>query len=171
MSIKANVTYALQFARKNLEDLIATLERPEDWTAQPCDNANHPLWVIGHLALADNMFAARVHGQEPQKPEGWDELFWFGSEVSGDASKYPNPDEVLAYFRERRENLMKTVEGMDEDALLAPTPDEGMFAEAPNVAAMLMFIAYHEGIHTGQFTVAHRSLGHEPIRKPQPAQG
>ena len=31
-----------------------------------------------------------------------------------------------------------------------------------------MFIPYHEGIHTGQFTIAHRGLGNEPMFQPAP---
>lgn len=169
MSIKANIVYSLNMSRKMLEDVIGELKSTEDWVAQPCDKANHALWVIGHIALADNMFACRVQGKEVEMPAGWGELFWFGSEVHSDASKYPPVEDVLAYFRERRENLMKVVDEMDESVLLGPAPSEGMFADAPNLAQLLIFAAYHEGIHSGQATVAHRSLGHEPLRKPQPA--
>jgi len=49
---------------------------------------------------------------------------------------------------------------------MGPPPAEGMFAEAPNMAQMLIFASYHEGIHTGQLTVAHRSLGHDPMMQP-----
>ncbi|MEL7499961.1 MAG: DinB family protein [Planctomycetota bacterium] len=169
MAIKSNIVYSLTFSRQMLNGIVETLNSTDEWLAQACPKANHPLWVIGHLALADNMFAARIQGQEPEVPEGWNELFWFGSEVYSDPSKYPPVDEVLAYFHERRENLMKIVEETDESVFLGPPPSEGMFAEAPNMGALLLFTSFHEGIHAGQATVAHRSLGREPMMKPQPA--
>ena len=137
--------------------------------AQPCPKANHALWVIGHLGLADNLFASRLLGEDPVKPEGWDELFWFGSEIHSDASKYPPVEDVLDYFHERRSNLLKVIDEVDDAVLLGPAPSEGMFSDAPNFGHMLFFVSFHEGIHTGQVTVAHRSLGNEPMMKPQPS--
>jgi uncharacterized damage-inducible protein DinB len=169
MSLKENAIYSLNQARKMTESLIEKIESPSDWFAQPCDKANHPLWVVGHLSLADNMFAATMSGGEKSFPEGWSELFWFGSEVYSDASQYPNPDEVLKFFRDQREELLKVVDGLTDEFLAGPTPEDGMFADAPNMAQMLIFASFHEGIHFGQFTVAHRSLGHAPMFQPQPA--
>lgn len=169
MSIKANVVYSLNQARKMTESLIERLESPSDWLAQPCDKANHPLWVIGHLALADNMFAASMSGGEKSFPKGWSELFWFGSEVHSEASKYPPAEEVLKYFREQRERLLEVLDGLSDEFLAGPTPDDGMFEDAPNMAQMLIFASFHEGIHFGQFTVAHRSLGHSPLFQPEAA--
>ena len=167
MSIKANVVYSLNQARKMTESLIEKLEAPSDWLAQPCDKANHPLWVIGHLALADNLFASMMAGEEKSFPEGWSELFWFGSEVYSDDSKYPAVEEVLTFFRKQRERLLEVVDGLSDEFLAGPTPEDGMFADAPNMAQMLIFASFHEGIHFGQFTVAHRSLGHAPMMQPE----
>jgi len=167
MSLKACTIFAIKQSRKMVEDLIASMGSTDQWVYQACPKANHGLWVVGHLGLADNMFLSMLDDSATSnKPEGWDECFWFGSEAHGDASKYPAPEEVVAYFRERREKLLAALEGCSEEFLAGPTPDEGMFADAPCMASMLIFVAYHEGIHTGQFTVAHRGLGNEPMMKP-----
>lgn len=168
MSIKANIIFSLNQSRRMLEGLIDAMKSPSDWTYQACPNANHALWVVGHLGLADNMFLSRIDESAGNKPEGWDELFWFGSEVHAEADKYPSPEEAVAYCRERRETLLAKIGTLPEEFFGQPTPDEGMFADAPNMASMLLFIPYHEGIHTGQFTIAHRGLGHEPMYKPEP---
>ena len=167
MSLKQNITYALTSSRKMLDGLVESMGSREDWMHQVHPKANHPLWVVGHLGLADNMFLKKLDPAAGDD-KNWDEEFWFGSEIHGDSDKYPATDEVLAYCRERRAKLLETIDGLSDEFLLSPTPDEGMFADAPNMAQMLLFISYHEGIHCGQFTIAHRSLGNEPMFKPNP---
>lgn len=166
MPIKDNVIHSLNQSRKMMDGLIDSLKSPADWLHQPCPKSNHALWIVGHLGLADNMFAASMQGKEKSFPEGWSELFWFGSEVSSDAANYPAAEEVLAYFRDQRANLLTVIDGLSDEFLNGPPPAEGMFAEAPNMAQMLIFASYHEGIHSGQLTVAHRSLGHDPMMQP-----
>ena len=169
MQIKPNVIYSLNQARKNTENVLEAFATDADWLFQPCPNSNHALWIIGHLGLADNMFAARAQGQDPDPPKGYESMFWFGSTPESDPGRYPAVDEVRAFFRDRRENLMRVVEDLSEEFLLSPTPSEGMFAEAPNMAQMLFFTAYHEGMHFGQLSVCHRGLGNDPIYKPAAA--
>ena len=168
MSVKENILYSLAQSRRMMEGLMSAMGDLEDWMYQAHPKANHPLWIVGHIGLADNMFLSRLDPEADNKPEGWDELFWFGSEIHADASKYPDVETVVAYCKERREALLKAIEGLTDEFLMSPTPDEGMFADAPNMAQMLMFISYHEGVHTGQFTIAHRGLGHDPMFKPNP---
>ena len=168
MAIKENILFSLKQSRRMLEGLVESMTSVDDWVFQTHPKANHGLWVVGHLGLADNMFLSRLDESAGVKKEGWDELFWFGSEIYSDASKYPALEEVVAYCRERREALLAKIETLSEEFLASPTPNEGMFADAPNMASMLLFIPYHEGIHTGQFTICHRGLGHEPMYKPSP---
>ena len=168
MSLKANVIYSLNFSRKFLNGLIADLQTPDDWFHQPCPGGNHPLWIVGHLGTADARFAAVIDGQPAQVPEGWDELFWFGSEVSSDRSLYPPVEEVAEFGRMRREYLMTVIGQTDDDWFASPPPAEGRFSDAPNMAQMLIFASFHEGMHAGQLTVARRSLGHPPMLQPPP---
>ena len=167
MSIKANVLYSLEQSRRMLDGLIESMSSREDWLHQVHPASNHPLWIVGHLGLADNMFLKRLD-PEAGDDKDWDDIFWFGSEIQSESSVYPNTDEVVAYCRERRAKLLKTIQGLSDEFLDSPTPDEGMFADAPNMAQMLFFISYHEGIHCGQFTIAHRGLGHKPMFQPSP---
>lgn len=167
MSIKENVLYSLNQSRNMLQGLIESMTSREDWLFQTHPTANHPLWVVGHLGLADNMFLKRLDPDSGDDRK-WDEFFWFGSEIHSDSSRYPATDEVVGYCRDRRAKLLETIAGLSDEFLQSPTPDEGMFADAPNMAQMLFFIAYHEGVHSGQFTIAHRGLGHQPMFQPNP---
>lgn len=168
MSIKQNILYSLNQSRRMMDGLVDSMATQDDWMYQAHPKANHPLWIVGHLGLADNNFLSRLSPEKDNKPEGWTDLFWFGSEVSSDADDYPAPEEVVAYFQERRQELLRAIEGLEDEFLLSPTPNEGMFADAPNMAQILLFIAYHEGLHSGQFTVAHRGLGNKPLFNPSP---
>ena len=127
------------------------------------------MWIVGHIGLADNAFAARFRPDVSAKPDGWDELFWFGSEPRSDSSAYPPVEEVLSYCRDRRSVLLSVLEELTDEELSAPAPgpnERSPLAGAPNMGHTFLFIAYHEGLHTGQLSVARRSLGHEPLFKP-----
>ncbi len=167
MAIKDNVLYSLTQSRRMLEGLIDAMRSREDWMYQVHPQANHPLWVVGHLGLADNMFLKRLNPDAGDEKD-WDDVFWFGSEIHSDSAAYPETAEVVNYCRERRAKLMETIEGLPDEFFDSPTPEEGMFADAPNMAQMLIFIAYHEGMHSGQFTIAHRGLGNDPMFQPNP---
>ncbi len=173
MELKAHAKTILARARGFTEMLLEQFQTDDDWFAQTHPNANHARWIVGHLGLADNAFASRFRPDGDHKPDGWEELFWFGSQINPDRSVYPDKSEVLAYFRDRREFLLKTLDELSDEEInaAAPGPEErSAIAGAPNVGHIFLFAAFHEGIHGGQLTVAHRGLGHGPLMKPQPAE-
>lgn len=170
MSTKETAKHGLIQSRKMIEGVIQGLKSDSDWFYQPAEKTNHAMWVIGHLALADNMFASKFREETSNEPEGYKEMFWFGSEPTADQSRYPAVSEVLSYFRERRENLLNVLEGLSDEELAAAGPPAdagGPLAGAPSMAQAFHFAAYHEGIHTGQMTVCHRGLGNPPMYKPE----
>ncbi len=173
MSIRQAAIHALNTSRNALNLVLEEFKTDDDWFTQPCPNSNHAIWIVGHLGLADNRFASRFRPDVDQIPEGWEELFWFGSEINPDRAAYPSKDDVLAYFHERRETLLKVIEECSDEELNAAAPpagERGPISGAPNVGQLFLFGSFHEGIHMGQLTVAHRSLGREPVMKPQPAE-
>jgi len=100
-------------------------------------------------------------------PDGWNGLFWFGTVPVPDLSHYPAPDTVLDYFRERRETLLNVLEFMSHEELNAPMPEGFPFSKSPCIAQVFSHAAFHEGLHAGQFSIAHRNLGHPPLFQPQ----
>jgi len=172
MDFKAHAKYMLEKARWMTEQMLESFTSEDDWFYQSHEKANHAMWIVGHLALADNMFASKFREATASKPAGFDELFWFGSELQDDRSKYPSKEEVLAYFRDRRDNLMKVVDELSEEELSAAGPgaeEMSPIAGAPSIGQLLIFAAYHEGMHTGQLSVAHRGIGQGPSFAPKPA--
>jgi uncharacterized damage-inducible protein DinB len=166
MELRDHGRHALKFSRRLSEGLLGSFKTPENWVFQIHPKANHPLWIAGHLALVDNAFINRFRPALAKKSEGWDALFGFGSQPKPDASLYPAPEEVLSYFRGRREVLLKVLNELSEEELRAAAPAAGErspIAGAPSLGHAFIFIAYHEGLHSGQLTVTHRALGHAPI--------
>ncbi len=169
MDQKTHMKYLLGRARWLTEQTAEAFKTEDDWFYQPFDKANYPIWVIGHLGLADNAFIGMFRDELTTKPDGWDELFWFGSELKEDRSVYPSAEEALAYFRERRETLLTAIDSLtDEDLAKEAPPADAMspIAGAPNLAHIFFFASFHEGVHCGQLTIARRGLGNEPLFAP-----
>lgn len=166
MNFKEHARYGLIRARGMTELMLKDFSTREEWLYRAHDEANHALWIAAHLSLADNMFVSRFRKDQAHKPEAWDELFWFGSEVGTDSSRYPAAEEVLAYMKDRRGALLKVLDDVTEDELSAPAPppaSRSPIAGAPCIGYLFIFAAYHEGLHAGQLSVARRGLGKSPI--------
>ena len=169
MDLKAHARYELENARRMTEGMLLSFESADDWFYQAHPKANHALWIVAHLALADNAFLSRFRPESGHKPEGWDDLFWFGSSLH-DRSAYPSANDVLAYFRDRRRTLLEVFEQLTDEELAAPAPapeERSPIAGAPCMGHLFIFAARHEGIHSGQLSVAHRGLGHDPLFQPE----
>ena len=170
MEFKTQARYALETSRWFTERILENFTEDDHWFYQVHPRANHALWIVAHLGLADNMFASRFREDQASKPEGWDELFWFGSELKDDRSAYPSADDVLAYFRERREVLLDVLDNVTYEELSAEGPPKDApspIAGAPSIGHLFLFCARHESIHAGQLTVAHRGLGNAPMFAPK----
>jgi len=164
--LREHARFALGFSRRLSEGLLRCFKDRSEWLYQVHPRANHPLWIAGHLGLADNSIAARFRPGIARKPEGWDAMFWFGSQATGDSSAYPAEAEVFEYFRERRTALLAVLEELTDAELAAPAPPSGApspIAGAPSIGQLFIFAATHEGMHSGQLTVVHRALGHAPL--------
>lgn len=164
MDLKAHALYGLNRTRGFTEQQLEAFSKPSDWLHRPTPRANHALWIVGHLGLADNRFAATFRPEVDKIPEGYPPLFWFGSDCHSDASQYPPVAEVLDYFRDRRANLLAVVENLTDADLEVPAPaatESSPIAGAPNLGYLLLFAAIHEQGHSGQLSVCRRDLGND----------
>lgn len=169
MDLKAHATQSLKVARRLTTSFLADFNTLHDWFYQAHDQANHALWIVGHLGMADNAFASKFRPKLGDDREGWREKFWFGSEPQTDPKYYPPIDEVLDYFEVRRQVLLQVLGELTMPELLAPAPPPeaaSPLAGAPNIGHVFFFIAYHEGMHSGQLSVARRGLGNPPLFLP-----
>jgi len=163
---KAHARHALLRTRSFTNEMLKSFETRSQWLLQPHRQANHALWIVGHLALADNMFASRFAPDTASKPDGWDEIFWKGSQIQSSSSYYPPTQDVQNYFNERRENLLQVLGNVTDTQLAAPAPgpdERSPIAGAPNMGQLLLFASQHEYLHNGQLSVARRALGRQPL--------
>ena len=135
---------------------------PEDkWLDQPFDGFNHVWWNVGHIATCDDYFL-KVLFDAPSKMEAWYELFGPGSKPSADGAGYPSPAELRDAMSARHEDLLNAFRALDNDGWAKALPEDWQefsptYRELPGV------IAWHEGMHAGQLTVARKALGGEPV--------
>ena len=115
MDLRAHARFSLQKSRNLAERLLDDFKTREDWLFQPHSKANHALWITAHIALADNQFGAVFRPDSARKPDGWDEWFWFGSQLREDTGVYPDHEEVYAYYRDRRETLLEVLDELTVD--------------------------------------------------------
>lgn len=169
MDIKSHATSSLNLARRLTKNMLADFNTLNDWFYQAHEHANHALWIVGHLGLADNAFISKFRPKLASETDGWKEIFWFGSQPTNNPKDYPPIDEVLEYFDARRELLLQVLASLSMDELSQPAPPAGTqspIAGAPNIGQVFFFIAYHEGVHSGQLSIARRGLGHPPLFQP-----
>lgn len=162
MLLKERLQFALVHARNVTEKILVELDRPEDWIVRPAVEANHALWITGHLAVTDNRLTRLIDKNRMIDLSDWHPLFGKGSSPIDDLSAYPTPDEVLERLRERRENLLDVLQACSETDFNKPTPEGAPFF-MPNVGYVFQMAAWHEALHTGQLTIIHRKLGKTPL--------
>ncbi len=170
MTPKERAHSALDISRSMSEGMVADFKTPEQWTHQVFPTANHALWCIGHIAWVDNRFISRLAPELEVDLPGYKERFAGGSTPSSDPAAYPPPEQVVERWRERRKTLLAVLERQTDADLEQPAP-QGVPGFLKDRGNLFEFAAIHESIHTGQLSMARRSLGHAPLRggPPKPA--
>ena len=125
---------------------------------------NHPLWVVGHLAVVEGSVPRILFG-EPNPVAHWEPLFGAGSQPTTDATAYPSFNEVFRTFRElRAKNLARLEEigdsGLDQAPKAIPPGLEG---EMRTFGQTFQTIALHHMVHNGQISDARRAAGRKPL--------
>jgi uncharacterized damage-inducible protein DinB len=162
MDYKPRLKALMQQARETSEKMLASFKTPQEWTYQVHPNANHAMWFAGHMASADNFFVGLI---SPEKvatlPPGYKEMFGMGSKPSSNPADYPPPEEVMRVFRDRRQALLAALDSLNEaDLAKAPKGAPDFFKD---FAGVFELATWHEGLHTGQISVARRALGYPPL--------
>jgi len=166
MELKCRLKKQLENSRGFTEALLEDFHTPEQWLHQVTPKSNHALWFAGHLGVADNFFLSIVDPDSAAKHPQFGELFGMGSQPTGDPSRYPPAEEVLAFMRDRRQALLLSLEKMSEADLAQPVPEGGM-PMWKDLGGVFETAIWHESMHAGQVSIARRSLGHDPLFKPQ----
>jgi len=162
MSRKADFKASLEFARNYTDELLKKFETPKDLIHQVHPDTNHALWFAGHIANTDNYFIGLLAPDKAVEKQGYQELFGGGSKPCADLEHYPAPQEILAYLKERRQTLLGVLDALPEEDLDKETPEDAPDF-VPTLAAVFRILSWHEGLHAGQASVVHRSLGRAPV--------
>ncbi len=162
MSVKQRTEAQLKHARGFSEGLLKAFKTPEQWTHQVHENANHALWFAGHMGTVDNFMISLIDPAKCVEKDGYNEKFGMGSQPTSNPADYPPVDEVLDFMRERRIALMALLDSLNEADFTKPTPESAPDF-LPDYGSVFQICAWHEGLHSGQVTVARRALGNEPI--------
>ncbi len=162
MTRKEFIKASLDFSRGFTNQLLDKFESESDWLHQVHPEANHALWCAGHLALTEQFFVGMLAPDNATDMSAAQKLFGMGSKPVNDAATYPKPAEVRKNLNEARANLLALLDSLSEEDLDKPTP-EGAPEFLPTVESVFRLAVFHEGIHTGQATIANRSLGHSSV--------
>jgi hypothetical protein len=125
---------------------------------------NHPLWVLGHLTLAEaSMMSGFILG-EPNPLAKWEKEFGVKTEPVADASKYPSWDELMAEFEKVRARTLQLLASMSDDDLSKPSKAPAdMAAFFGTVGQCFAMIGTHMAFHAGQVADARRAAGKKPV--------
>ena len=135
----------------------------QEMLARPCPAANHPLWQIGHLCVAEtNIMNAAKPGCMPELPAGFAERFENKKTNNvDDPAKLATKQQVMDVFTKARAASVAAAKTLAEADLDKPSPErfQKMF---PTVGDMVALQTSHVMMHLGQIQVARRKLG-KPI--------
>jgi hypothetical protein len=163
MDYKPRLKSLLEQAREMSENMLASFKTPQDWTYQVHPSANHAMWFAGHMASVDNFFVSVLAPDKAATlPPGWKEMFGMGSKPSPNPNDYPPPEEVLRLMRDRRQTFLAALDSLNESDLAKPMP-KGAPEFIKDFAAIFEMAIWHEGLHSGQLSIARRALGNPPL--------
>ena len=160
------IRWALQLSDEGLRRLVEDM-REAPLTQPTSHGGNHPIWVLGHLALLEGALPSILMGEEggPNPVEHWRPLFGTGTEAKADAALYPSFDEVLTACRDLRARNLALLERIGESGLdKAPRAVPPGFEEVmKTVGQTFLLMSLHEMVHYGQIADARRVAGRRPL--------
>lgn len=162
MSLVQRYQRQLQGAREMSEALLAAFKTPEDWTRQVHSQCNHALWFAGHMASTDNFFLSLIAPEKAIDLANLQPLFGMGSHPTSNPADYPPPEQIVSVMRERRQKLLEVLAGLQDADLSRPLP-KGTPDFLSDVGSVFEMAIWHEGVHSGQLSVARRALGFQPL--------
>ncbi|MBA2113677.1 DinB family protein [Bremerella alba] len=161
MSMIERLQHQLESARGFTTRILADFQKQEDWVAQVCNQSNHALWFIGHMATTDNFFVSLLAPEKADAKENYQEMFGLGSTPSTKLEDYPPIADVRGYMDDRRQVLLEILASLSDEDLATKTPD-GTPDFLADYGQVFETAIWHEGLHSGQLTMVRRSLGHKP---------
>lgn len=167
MRIAQVLSEQLEFTRDWTEKLIADLHG-DDWAFQPAPGLAHAQYLVGHLAVSQNVLVfVRCLGR-PLLPDSFIAHFPIGAAVrSTPEHSYPSVDEILRVFREAQTATLNAVNEMGDDLLREPAYAADGKSPHPHYKDKLGAVSHccrHEAFHAGQIATIRRLRGKTFLR-------
>jgi uncharacterized damage-inducible protein DinB len=135
----------------------------EDLLVRPVENANHMAYQLGHLIASEHaMINAVSPGSMPDLPEGFADAYTKESPQSDDPSRFHTKAEYVELMRAQRAGTLAALEQISDETLDRPSP-ENYREYAPTVGSIFALQAIHWMMHSGQWVIVRRKLGHAPL--------
>lgn len=145
--------FVLQYSQMLTNDI-----EDEQLADLPAAGANHPAWILGHLAICTD-YAAKLVGLPRACPVEWHKMFGPGSKAIADRAAYPRKSELLKALADGHERVTAGVAKADPEAMRQP--QSLIFQEHfPTVADMIAHLmTTHPCVHLGQLSAWRRFHG------------
>ena len=147
---------------KLIEDL-----RGDDWSLQPGPGLAHARYLIGHLAVSqDVLIHARCLGKSILG-DSFARHFPIGAPIlSCSEYAYPSVEEILKVMASVHQHTLAAVRRMDEDLLAEPAwgKDGAVHPHYRDKRGAVSHCARHEAFHAGQIATIRRLLGKAFLR-------
>jgi uncharacterized damage-inducible protein DinB len=131
-----------------------------DLLVRPAPGANHIAWQLGHVIVSERSFA-RDHFPGltlPELPAGFEKQHGKETQFVDPPAGFAAKAVYLDLFAKVRRATLAGLETLNDAALDQPTTGS-MSTFAPTLGALLLLMANHEMMHSGQFSVVRRKLG------------
>jgi len=128
---------------------------------RPCPGANHPIWQIGHLCVAETFITSSIKpGSMPELPAGFKEKFENNKKTNlvDDPKQLATKVQVMDLFAKTHGALIAFTKSLTDADLDKPAPEHFRKHFATVGETMMMQIT-HVTMHMGQIQVARRKLG------------
>lgn len=146
--------------------LIADL-KDEQWTFQPRTGLAHPLWLCGHLAVAEHLLVLTRCLGRGDPDQAFAEHFPIGGPIkSTHQHDYPGVDVVLNQMDATHGTVLTAIRGMSEAQLAEPCggKDGAPHPHYKTKWGAIAHAARHEGFHAGQLAMLRRLMGKSFLR-------
>ncbi|TWT42950.1 DinB family protein [Botrimarina hoheduenensis] len=136
----------------------------EEMAHQPAPGVNPPAWIIGHLAVVNEM-ALALMGHEKRLPAAWTIEFGPGSQpLPQQMEAYPPRAELLTALRETHAAVCLAVQDKDLGAMSAANPITPLAKSLPTQGDLLAHIlTTHPASHLGHLSNWRRQRGRAPL--------
>lgn len=135
----------------------------EEMAHQPSAGVNPPAWILGHLAVVNDM-ALGMLGQPTLLPESWAGEFGPGSQPLPQNGAYPSKQELLDALQKGYAALAEVAANVDLDQLSGPHPIAPLLESLPTQGDLLAHVlTTHPAMHLGHLSNWRRQMGRPPL--------